>query len=159
VTLSIELPPDLLPQPWANALWMPHALGELGQKEIPGDANNPRIQEYYAAVVGAKRAEGLDDEVPWCSAFANWAVIQAGLPGTHSLAARSWLKWGKETVAPFPGCVCVFWRDDPAGSKGHVAFYMGAAVNSILVLGGNQGNAVSVRPYPARRLLCYRQAA
>lgn len=145
------------PQAWALAPWMPFALAELGQREIPGDADNPRIQEYYAAVIGAK-GRRFKDEVPWCAAFVGWSLAQAGVPHSGSLAARSYLRWGVETVAPFPGCIVVFSRPPKPGS-GHVAFWMGAEGRNVLVLGGNQNNRVCVKPYPAARVLGYRQAA
>ena len=141
---------------WGRTPWMPFALAELGQREIFGAKDNPRIQAYYAAVVGAK-GRRLKDEVPWCAAFVGWALRQAGLPNTGSLAARSYLRWGVEAVAPFPGCVVVFSRP-PNPASGHVAFWMGAEGKSVLVLGGNQGDRVCVKPYPAARVLAYRQA-
>ena len=144
------------PQPipaWHLAPWMPFALAELGQRELPGTADNPRVVLYHSYAGGK-----APDEVAWCSSFANFCMTMGGTMGTGSKAARSWLKWGVEAVAPFKGCVCVFWRDDPKGAKGHVGFYMGATQKSILVLGGNQQNSVCVWPYPAARLLAYRQA-
>lgn len=51
----------------------------------------------------------------------------------------------------------VFWRGSRGGWLGHVGFYAGRdAQGRILVLGGDQGNAVSVRPYSADQLLGYR---
>ena len=155
--MSIEAHPTPIVTPeWSRAPWMPYALHELGVREVSGAADNPRVVEYLATCTKASAL--LHDETAWCSAFANWCMKQAGLDlsRTHSLAARSWLHWGVETVAPFPGCVCVFWRDDPHGPHGHVAFWVGAHDDQVLVLGGNQGNCVSVKPYPAKRLLAYR---
>lgn len=49
-------------------------------------------------------------------------------------------------------------RGDPNGWQGHVGFYAGKAANgNILVLGGNQGNKVSVQEYPTARVLGYRK--
>src|ERR1700761_7984860 len=122
--------------------WLEIANAELGVHEAAGGAINPRIAEYYAAV-------GLhpsDDEVAWCSAFANFCMQQAGLSGSGSAAARSWLRWGRQIdlTRAQVGDVAVFWRDSAVGWKGHVAFFVGAAGGNLLVLGGNQGNAVSV---------------
>jgi hypothetical protein len=41
-------------------------------------------------------------------------------------------------------------------SQGHVAFWIGAKGDRVLLLGGNQGNAVSVAAYPVFRVLGYR---
>jgi uncharacterized protein (TIGR02594 family) len=138
---------------WGRAPWMPYALNELGQREIPGDQDNPRIVEYHAATEGGGRAK---DETAWCSSFANWSLDQVHVEGTRSKAARSWLKWGRP-CDPFPGCVVVFWRKSRVGLYGHVAFYVGTHERDTIVLGGNQGNCVSIKPYPTRRVLGYRE--
>ena len=157
MALDIALPPDANHAPqWPDAPWMPHALGELGQRELPGGADNPRVLEYLATCTHNPAL--LHDETAWCSAFANWCMEQASVARTHKLNARSWLTWGRETVAPFKGCVVVFSRP-PDPSHGHVGFWMGASGTDVLTLGGNENNAVSIKLYPASRLLCYRQAA
>jgi hypothetical protein len=76
---------------------------------------------------------------------------------SRAAAARSWLAWGRKLDKPTVGCVVVFWRGKRDGWQGHVGFYAGRAKNGdILVLGGNQSDAVSIRPYPMERLLGYR---
>lgn len=52
-----------------------------------------------------------------------------------------------------PGDVVVFWRGSKDSWKGHVAFYSHHDANNVYVLGGNQGNAVSIQAYPRSRLL------
>jgi uncharacterized protein (TIGR02594 family) len=133
--------------------WMEIARAELERKvvEIPGKESNPRIEEYQKVV-----AMQQDDEVPWCSAFANWCMKEAGQAGSGSGAARSWLHWGEKLDAPKPGAVVVFWRDKPDGGKGHVAFYVDETPDKINVLGGNQGNRVRIAPYERVRVLGYR---
>ena len=129
------------------------ARGEIGVRELRGDADNPRVQEYQRTT--NKSPLYIRDSVPWCSSFANWVAKQAGLPGTGSAAARSWLKWGEPCTMPVPGCVVVFSRPPFPGS-GHVAFFVRRVGDLIFVCGGNQSNRVAVLPYPARRLLGYR---
>ena len=70
-----------------------YAEGELGQKERKGKEHNPRILEYLATTTLGDSARSRD-ETPWCSAFVNWCVVRAGLEGTSSALARSWLGWG-----------------------------------------------------------------
>lgn len=129
------------------------ALAEVGEAEIATTRkNNRKIQEYLATV-------GLPndpDETPWCSAFVNWVLKKAGMSGTNNAAARSWLKWGKPTTKPQPFDIVVFWRGEPTGWQGHVAFYISSTPTTIKVLGGNQGNKVSIAEYPKSRLLGYR---
>jgi len=54
------------------------------------------------------------------------------------------------------GAVTVFWRGSPDSWKGHVAFWLRREGSRIWVLGGNQANSVSAKPYPASRLLATR---
>ncbi|HXF89618.1 MAG TPA: TIGR02594 family protein [Xanthobacteraceae bacterium] len=138
--------------------WYQIAMAELGQQEFAGTAHNPRIVEYHQAT--GLRAE--DDEMPWCGAFVAWCLGAAGIPYDKASAAsaRAWLDWGRALEHPTIGCVVVFWRGRRDGWQGHVGFYAGRdAQGRILVLGGNQGNAVSVRPYSADQLLGYRWPA
>jgi uncharacterized protein (TIGR02594 family) len=132
--------------------WMPVALGELGVKEAPGAANNPRVVEYLRSTsLDAQLASS--DETPWCSAFVNWCVEKSGYAGTDSAWARSWLGWGQRLDAPRRGCITVFSREPDAG---HVAFFLQEAGDYVEVLGGNQHDSVCVTRYPKNRLLGYR---
>jgi hypothetical protein len=67
---------------------------KLGIREIPGALNNPRIIAYDEATT--MDASMYGDDTPWCSAFANWVVQKAGLSGTRSAAALSWMRWGAD---------------------------------------------------------------
>jgi len=135
--------------------WMRVALQEYHTRErtAPG-RHNPRIVEYHASC----RGNVQDDETPWCSAFVNWTMQQIGLQGTRRGNARSWLNWG----TPVPtnsfhyGAITVLWRVSRRSWKGHVAFLAGIDGDELILLGGNQGNKVSLRPYPKSRLLSFR---
>jgi len=119
----------------------------LDVREVPGAGNNPRIVMYHATTRGG----AAPDSTPWCSSFVNYCVEQAGLHGTDSKAALSWHEqgWGQEvTAAPAPGDIAVFRRSGASGSGGHVGFFVGDAGDSVRVLGGNQGNRVSIAPFP-----------
>ena len=131
--------------------WLKIAARESGVSEVPGPGDNPRILEYHRETsLGAS-----DDSVAWCSSFANWCMKQAGIEGTNSAAARSWLTWGKKLDEPRNGCVVVLKRGaNPA--QGHVAFYVGDGTGNVRVLGGNQGNQVKISNYPKSMLLGYR---
>lgn len=133
--------------------WMSIAKLELGRKvhEVAGVQDNPRIKDYLACV-------GLPfdhDETPWCSAFANWCMVRVGILGTNRANARSWLTWGRPLETPVYGCVVVLSRP-PDAAHGHVAFYIEQTPTTLVLLGGNQGNAVSIADYPRDRLLSYR---
>lgn len=132
--------------------WLIIARNELGVSEIPGPANAPRVIEYHQKTsLKAKK-----DSVPWCSSFVNFCMAEAGMLGTNSAAARSWLKWGAELEEPRIGCVVVFWRKGKNSAYGHVGFYVGETETHVLCLGGNQKDKVCVMKYPKSRVLGYR---
>ncbi|HSI41968.1 MAG TPA: TIGR02594 family protein [Xanthobacteraceae bacterium] len=120
-----------------------------GVAEVPGGGDNPRIVMYHASTSGG----ASPDAVPWCSSFLVWCVEQAGLRSTNSKAARSWhnQNWGVDTTAsPQVGDIAVFSRTGggAAPGSGHVGFYLDSDANSVQILGGNQGNRVSIGRYP-----------
>ena len=133
--------------------WLAVAKREQGQTEIAGEKDNPRIVEYHAAT----SLKASDDETAWCSAFVNWVMLAAGQRGTGRADARSWLEWGVEFKIPAYGCVVVLKRG--TGWQGHVGFFVGRRDGLVGILGGNQGDAVSVAWYPERDVLGYRWPA
>lgn len=133
--------------------WLKLARAELGVKEAPGEANNPTVLRYYA---DAGHPEINADSVAWCSAFVGACLERCGVASSKALNARSYLNWGKPVDKPFPGCVAVFSRGDPRGWEGHVAFFLEEVGNKVKVLGGNQGDCVSIATYDKSRLLGYR---
>lgn len=135
-----------------NALEVAVAEFARGVSELPGlDHNNPRIVEYHATT-GLK---AHDDETPWCSSFVNFCIEQAGGVGTKSAAAASWLTWGRpvDSRDVLLGDVAVLSR---VGGH-HVGFPIGIVGGTVLLLGGNQGNRVSVAPYPIARVVAFRR--
>lgn len=129
----------------------------LGLKEYPGARHNETVVGF-AAAVGHSWVK--DDETPWCASFVGAVLAQVGLPHTGKLNARSYLTWGEEVnlADAEVGDIVVFWRGSMSAATGHVGFYAGKDERGILVLGGNQGNAVSVATYPFNRLLAVRRA-
>lgn len=132
--------------------WMDIAWAELGQREAPGAATNARIAAYFR---DAGHAEVRDDETAWCSAFVGAALERAGLASTRSLMARSYLDWGVPIATPDPGAITVLSRGtDPA--TGHVGFLVGLTASKVILLGGNQYDAVTVEAFDRTRLLGFR---
>jgi uncharacterized protein (TIGR02594 family) len=110
--------------------------------------NNPRILEYFTAM--SKKKGGWTERDSWCSAFVNWCMRSAGIPGTHNPMARSWLHWhqGEKLDQPRIGAVVVFPRPPDPGS-GHVAMIWNVHANgSLEVLGGNQGAHRADKAHP-----------
>lgn len=135
--------------------WFEIAKSQIGTKEIPGDEHNPQIIKYLKSTT-LHEDYASQDETPWCSAFVNWCIEEAGYAGTDSAWARHWLNWGYE-CEPIKGCIVVLSR----GSGGHVGFLAESLKikmypGNIQVLGGNQNNAVNISNYPGTRLLGFR---
>jgi len=131
--------------------WLIVAEKELGVHETPGPAATARIIEYDKATT----LKATSDEVPWCAAFVNWCLKQAGQVGTWSAAAMSFADWGKDLGdEPEEGCIAVFrWAD----GGHHVSFYTGAVDDDTIVcLGGNQSDSVKRSNYPVNRVIAYR---
>jgi uncharacterized protein (TIGR02594 family) len=131
------------------------AMKELGTAEIFGDTHNSRIVEYHAAT----SLRATSDEVPWCASFVNWCLKKATITGTNSARARSFLTWGVAVSLEEAerGDIVVLSRGTN-GQFGHVGFFAGQEGKSVLVLGGNQSNKVSLSPYPLHRILSIRRA-
>ena len=136
----------------------------MGRKELPGeDKNAPFIMEMLTL----DNSWPQNDETPWCSAFINFLCGIVDIPRTKSLMARSWLGIGMPIDlenAEVGFDVCIFKRGsgkqpgaDVLNAPGHVALFAGVAGNKIYVLGGNQGDSVSMRGYPKSRLLGVRR--
>jgi uncharacterized protein (TIGR02594 family) len=134
------------------APWLDAAQTELGQRERTGDTDNPRIMRFYQEV---GHPDVLHDETAWCAAFVGAMLERTGWLSTRSLMARSYLTWGQPLASGQPGAIAVFRRGaDP--SAGHVAFWLGGMGDRVRVLGGNQGDAVSITTLPRSDLLAIR---
>lgn len=126
----------------------------IGVKEIAGEKHNPIIVEFFKTVTGKE----YGDEVSWCAAFTGHCLQKAGYKHTGRLNARSYLTYGVSAKdQPKDGDICVFWRNKIDSWEGHVGFYVGENDKNIYVLGGNQGNEVSIKEYPKSRLLDIRR--
>ncbi len=135
----------------------------VGVKETPGAASNPHILAMLH--LDAKWPKG--DEVHWCSAFTNYVAWLLRLPRSKNLLARSWLNVGRPITADEaePGFDVVVLKrgagnqpgPDVINAKGHVGFFAGIEGKHVLVLGGNQSDAVNVKRYPASRILGIRR--
>jgi uncharacterized protein (TIGR02594 family) len=93
---------------------------------------------------------------PWCAGFANAVLANAGVKGPGGLSARAFLQWGTPINEPKQGDVVVISRGrDP--TKGHVGFFAGMDGDRVKILAGNQGDAVTIRSFPAKSVLGYRR--
>ena len=132
--------------------WMAAAWAELGQREIRGADDNAHIRAFFREL---GQPPSLHDEVAWCAAFVGACLERAGEASTRSLMARSYLRWGESIAQGRYGALAVLSRGrDP--SAGHIGFLVGETAEHVVLLGGNQNDAVSVAAYPKARLLGFR---
>lgn len=136
----------------------------LGLREAAGATSNPVVLAMLrldASWVGG-------DETAWCSAFANWIAWNLRLPRSKSLAARSWLGVGTPVSvvdAEPANDVVILTRGEGQqpgpevmDASGHVGFFAGFdGGTSVRVLGGNQGDAVTIAPFHVSRVLGVRR--
>jgi uncharacterized protein (TIGR02594 family) len=132
-------------QPWIAEAWKLNGL-----RETPGPAHTPEIVQMWKDI---KRGGIKDDETPWCAAFVGAMLERVSIRSSRFESAKSYLEWGQVIPEPCEGCVVVFTRE----GGGHVGFVIGKdARGNLLVLGGNQSNAVNVRAFPLSRVTGYR---
>lgn len=128
--------------------WVAFARGDIGLREKPGATHNSKIVEMFAK---AKASWFKDDETPWCGAAMAYWMIQCGLPipeKGEAVRAKAWAKWGVSCGAVL-GAIAVFGRD----GGGHVGILVGQSATHYYILGGNQGNMVSIMPIAKSRLV------
>lgn len=131
--------------------WLDIAHTKVGVREAPGSKNNPEIITWIRDDLGFDWY--VKDETPWCAGFVNWCLKQAGESVTNSLMARSFVNYGNK-IRPTKGAILVFRRGK--APSGHVGFYVGETKTHFRVLGGNQGDSVSIKLYPKDELLACR---
>lgn len=128
------------------------AIGELGTKEILGDEHNPRILEYLKSVGLPGR-----DEIPWCAAFVNWCLKEAGFNGTGKGLAKSYLSWGME-CGPSIGAIAIMNRGVDH-TKGHVSFVLQDNGDFVYTIGGNQRDSVTITTVLRKNIISFRRGA
>lgn len=131
--------------------WLKTARRYLGTKEIPGAKHSSVIARWLARLGAWWR----DDETPWCGTFVAECLKDAGLPLPRNwYRAKEWANYGSNLRSTHvaPGAILVFART----GGGHVGFYVGEDHSYFYVLGGNQGNAVSVAKIAKVRCIAIR---
>jgi uncharacterized protein (TIGR02594 family) len=126
--------------------WMTIAEAEVGVREnAAAGQHTQRILEFHNTTT----LRATEDEVPWCSSFVNWVMVESGRTGTNSAAAKSWLRWGTEVEEARVGAITVIRKksggtDQATGSSSgfHVGFFVSATDTHVRLLGGNQSDSV-----------------
>lgn len=127
---------------------------EYNWHEVSGPKSNQRILEVYKSVDGLDNLELNDEDVPWCSAWANWICQKCGGKGTRSAMARSWLNWGEKSDGQIGDIVVL--KRGTSNIQGHVGFVVKKGLLNVEVIGGNQSNNVTVQSFSRTKVLGYR---
>lgn len=132
--------------------WHAWARTQIGVQEIVGPQHNQAVIDYWKS--GRIPLDVRNDETAWCAALVCAAIELAGYRSTRSGRARSYLEDRKNMIDCDEriGAIAVF--SSPAGAAfGHVGLIESVGDTAIYVVGGNQGNQVSVAPFKRSRLL------
>ena len=137
--------------------WMIEAKRLLGMKihEIPGAKDHAEIIKLFA---DAGHPEIKHEDAPWCAAFVGAVLHRSAITPSGSLMARSYCKWAEKLDAPVYGAICVKVRsgaphDSPLG---HVGFCLDFDKDHIIMIGGNQGDSVSIGSFKRSEFVAYR---
>jgi uncharacterized protein (TIGR02594 family) len=132
-------------QPSHNLIMV--ASSYLGQRETPGPGFNAWIKNMWMGLPSGRtfwKDYGEDDsKLPWCGAFMALVFKQCGLAfPDHYASSLAWRNLGPQLKEPRYGCLAV--RGN-RGRGGHVGLVIteSTAGNHILLLGGNQSDAVT----------------
>lgn len=133
--------------------WVKAARKLIGTREVKGAKHNNVILRMWQLI---KRGGIKDDETPWCAAFVGSCLEQVGIKSSRYESAASYLGWGVKLTEPEYGALAVFTRD----GGGHVGFIVGKDfAGRLLILGGNQGDEVNIKPFDKKRVAGYRWPA
>lgn len=140
----------------AEPLWVQVARRYIGVAEIPGKDSNPLLVKWWLKGGAAVwNTLGRDDSrAPWCGTYVGECLDEVGLPRPQNwYRARAYLDYGEHIFTPVYGCIVVFART----GGGHVGFVVGRNEHgALMVLGGNQGDRVSIAAFDPSRVLGYR---
>lgn len=143
-----------LAPPQFGPSWFREAQRLMGLREISGPSSNSEILSWAKKLGGWIAGFYKDDDIPWCGLFVSHCLgltlPEEALPG-NPLSALAWKSFGINLDIPRYGAVMVFSRE----GGGHVGFYVSEDFDCYHVLGGNQGNSVSItRVLKSRRVAC-----
>lgn len=144
----------------ADPPWLVEALSLVGTSERVGRSN--KSNPVVVAMFGDCGHAGVKNSIstPWCAAFVGSVLKRATLPNTGSLRAKSYIRYGEhvhdewdESAEHKRGDIVVLTRGAKSSPYGHVGFYVGETATRVKILGGNQGDAVSVESFPKDRVV------
>ena len=137
----------------------PLARARLGRPRHRRDRRRRQQRPRRALLRRRRPPEVADDEVAWCAAFLGACLERAGIASTRSLMARSYSAGASPLDEPRYGAIAVLeprLRPEPRPRR------LPASARprpTVILLGGNQGDAVPSQAFPRTRLLGLRWPA
>jgi lysozyme len=130
----------------AEPAWYTLAKTQVGQKEIYGDKDNPKIIEYLMATT--YREPVMHDEIPWCAALVFWCLKYSNCETPKELQAwaRTYATVGTKIDKPQLGCIVTIQKTGEDHIS-HVTFFDHIEGEYAVCLGGNQSNEVKYSKY------------
>ncbi len=129
--------------------WITIAKSVFGLHEV---RDNAKLRKF---LISDNKTLGDPKALPWCGDFVETCIKKAlphepfiGDLGKNPYWARNWTSFG-DKCNPCYGAVITFSR----GSGGHVGFVVGEDASYYYVLGGNQGDTVSITRIAKSRCL------
>jgi uncharacterized protein (TIGR02594 family) len=152
----------------------PNAVTLPDGQQVTSNSTPFKIAQKYIGVNEQQHAAVISDTIrrmgghnidprqtAWCAGFVNAMLGASGVRGTGSLAAKSFANYGSPTTNPEQGDIVVLTRGSRDGPYGHVGFFAGWTERDgrpyVKILGGNQGNAVSVTEMDAAKIIAMRK--
>jgi uncharacterized protein (TIGR02594 family) len=145
--VTVSASPKKKEDPQSQTPWMDKAESQLGVTEDkrPGKSN-PEVIKYHSTTGKFK-----DDAVPWCASFVNWCLVQSNILSLNSARAFDYKNFGVKLDKPTYGAIAIM-------NYSHVGFVAGQNSDGrIVLLGGNQADAVNYSPNAVSAVLQYRR--
>ncbi|AQZ54570.1 UNVERIFIED_ORG: hypothetical protein QIH99_gp50 [Proteus phage VB_PmiS-Isfahan] len=131
--------------------WLEEAKKEIGVSEHTVDGSKAVDQMWRDSKMSG--LVGTAKTVPWCAGFVNAMLERSGIRSTRSDSSKSYINYGVKLSEPKYGCIVVFSRS----GGGHVGFCVGRTKDgNLLILGGNQSDAVNIKSFSTDRVIAYR---
>lgn len=146
--------------------YLVEALKDIGIQEWVLDhrtrkrRSNPVVEQFMLKAVGYK-ANMMT--TPWCAYWIGAKLEDAGIPGSKSGMARSYLKWGNRVDHKSDndwrvGDIVVTWRGRRNdGITGHIFILLYWTETHVYGLGGNQGDQVSIQRFNRSKIIGLRR--
>lgn len=145
-------PIAIIPSAQKRAPWMEVAVREAKQWAGKKEKAITKTDNYHREI----GLSGNLGTTPWCASFVNYCLKESGYPYEKSASSQFPIssKKFKKLDNPVYGCIAVFRnpvpkKDDHGNTYylGHVGFIYGRTHSGdLILLGGNQGNAISFNP-------------